>query len=113
MTVPPKNITGYHAHIYYDPDNRENAENIREQIGQRFDAILGRWHDIPVGPHPTAMYQVAFTSAEFQNIVPWLMLNRNGADILLHPETGDDIADHTVHAAWLGCKLDLNLDKLK
>lgn len=113
MTTSPDSITGYHAHIYYDPDNRRNAEDIRTQLGELFDAVLGRWHDVPVGPHPAAMYQVAFSCSEFQKIVPWLMLNRKGADILVHPETGDDLTDHTAHAAWLGTPLPLDLSKLK
>ena len=38
------------------------------------------------------------------------MLNRDGLDILLHPETGDDLADHTRHAAWLGETLPLRVE---
>ena len=38
------------------------------------------------------------------------MLNRGGLDVLLHPETGDDLADHTAHAVWLGEKLPLRLE---
>lgn len=106
-------ITGYHAHIYYDPNKRQNVEEIREQLGANFDVVLGRWHDVPVGPHTAAMYQVAFTPQEFIKIAPWLMLNRQGASILLHPETGNDLADHTDYAIWYGTRLDLFLDVLK
>jgi DOPA 4,5-dioxygenase len=59
------------------------------------------------------MYQVAFAPAEFPRLVPWLMLNRRGLDILLHPGTGDDLADHTRHAAWLGERLPLRLEVFK
>jgi DOPA 4,5-dioxygenase len=38
------------------------------------------------------------------------MLNRDGLDVLLHPETGDDPLDHTVYAAWLGDKLPLRME---
>lgn len=41
------------------------------------------------------------------------MLNREGLDILVHPETGDAVADHAVHSLWLGEKLDLNIDFLQ
>lgn len=106
-------IRGYHAHIYYDPARRSAAEHLREAIGSRFEVVLGRWHDEPVGPYPTAMYQVAFDAAEFPRLAPWLMLNRNGLDVLLHSQTDDAYEDHTIHAAWLGAKLALRLDVLR
>jgi DOPA 4,5-dioxygenase len=109
----PKNtdqqITGYHAHIYYRPGSKPEAAIVREQLGDLFDVSLGRWHDQPVGPHPISMYQVAFATEEFVKIIPWLMLNRQGLDILVHPETGHDLEDHRDHALWLGEKLKLNL----
>ena len=105
-------ITGYHAHIYYDPQSRERASRVRDGLAQ-FNVRLGRWHDQPVGPHPQAMYQIAFAVDEFPRVVPWLMLNRDGLDVLVHPETGDDVADHTAHAMWLGEKLELDVEKLR
>jgi DOPA 4,5-dioxygenase len=38
--------------------------------------------------HTQSMYQIAFPASEFAAFLPWLMLNRNGLIILLHPETG-------------------------
>jgi len=106
-----KSITHYHAHIYYDPaSTRDRAARLRERVAEAFPkAILGRWHDELVGPHPRAMYQIAFPRALLASFLPWLMLNRNGLTILVHPETGDDLADHTDHAAWLGGTLRLRL----
>jgi aromatic ring-cleaving dioxygenase len=109
----PGNITGYHAHVYYAPDTRAIAERLRAGIGERFDAKLGSWHDEPVGPHPTSMYQVAFASEEFAGLVPWLMLNREGLDVLVHPLSDDSVADHTRFAAWLGTPLPLRIDVLR
>ena len=77
------------------------------------DARLGRWHDQPVGPHPEAMYQIAFAADRLTAILPWLMLNRSGLTILVHPDTGDAYADHARHALWLGAMLPLRLDVLK
>ena len=85
----PATIRSYHAHIYYDPATRPVAERLREAIGDGFTVELGRWHDEPVGPHPISMYQVAFAVAEFPRLVPWLMLNRGGLDVLVHPQTGE------------------------
>jgi aromatic ring-cleaving dioxygenase len=109
----PAKIGSYHAHIYYDSTSRPVAESLREEIAQRFTVELGRWHDEPVGPHPTSMYQVAFAPGEFGRFVPWLMQNRGSLDVLVHPQTGDAYADHTEHASWLGTKLKLRLDILR
>jgi len=106
-------ITSFHAHIYFDTASRDVAARVREGLGSRFEVRLGRWHDLPIGPHPKAMYQVAFLPDQFSHVVPWLMLNRQGLDILIHPETGDDVADHTEHSLWLGEKLDLNIEFLR
>lgn len=109
----PDRVEGYHAHVYYDPATRAKAERLRAGIGDRFAARLGNWHDEPVGPHPVAMYQVAFTAEAFARLVPWLMLNRDGLDVLVHPLSGDSVADHTRFALWLGMPLPLRLDTLR
>lgn len=100
-------ITGFHAHIYYNPATREAAARVREGLS-RFDVRIGSWHDEPVGPHPRSMYQVVFSPKEFGKVVPWLMLHREGLDVLIHPETGDSVADHLDYSLWLGKKLKLN-----
>ena len=41
------------------------------------------------------------------------MLNRERLDILIHPETGDDVGDHTDRSLWLGNKLDLKIEVLR
>src|SRR5689334_16195205 len=108
----PGQIKEYHAHVYYDPEiNRKAADILRQHISQLFpDVRLGRWHDQPVGPHPRAMYQIAFRPDLFSSIVPWLLLNRRGLTVLVHPETGDDHKDHAEHAMWLGAALSLRLE---
>ncbi len=106
-------IQGYHAHVYYDEASRPAATDLREAIGARFEVQLGRWHDRPIGPHPRWSYQVAFAPDQFATLVPWLALNRHSLVVLVHPTTGDDVADHTEHAIWLGEKLDLDIDVLR
>ncbi len=106
-------IVGYHAHIYYDSLTKPVAVRLREAIGAAFSVALGRWHDAPVGPHPVSMYQVAFPVAEFPRLVPWLMLNRAGLSILVHPRTGDDYEDHARFPLWLGTPLPLDLEALR
>jgi aromatic ring-cleaving dioxygenase len=108
-------IKDYHAHIYYDPaTSRDRAERLRLRVAELFPSVkLGRWHDELVGPHPQSMYQIAFPTEMLASFVPWLMLNRDGLTVLLHPETGDDLTDHTAHAAWFGAMLPLHLDAFK
>lgn len=111
--APPDAITGWHAHVYFDATSRAAAARLREGIAQAFpDAVLGRWHDVPVGPHPQAMYQVAFAPALFPLLVPFLALNREGLAVLVHPETGRQRADHTHHAMWMGAVLPLDVARL-
>jgi len=104
-------IGEYHAHVYYDPATRGTAERLRSRVGTAFPrARLGRWHDELVGPHPQSMYQIAFAADLLGAFVAWLMLNREGLTVLLHPETGNDLRDHSVHAAWFGAVLPLRLE---
>ena len=109
--LPP--VTGYHAHIYYDEARRADAAVVREALAAHFSVRLGRWRDEPVGPHPQAMYQVAFAPDEFARIVPWLMVHRRGLTILVHPETGEAVGDHGERALWMGRKLRLRLRGLR
>ena len=110
----PEAIKHYHAHVYYDPaTTRDRAARLRERVAATFpQATLGRWHDELVGPHLQSMYQIAFPPELLASFLPWLMLNRDGLTILLHPGTGNPYADHTAHAAWLGGTLPLRTDVL-
>ena len=105
-------ILSWHAHVYFDPATRNTAEALRQGIAERFSVQLGRWHEVPVGPHTSAMYQVAFAIAQFAAFVPWLMLNRDGLDVLVHPNTLAPRDDHLSHALWLGHVLPLREDAL-
>jgi DOPA 4,5-dioxygenase len=99
----------YHAHIYFDgPEARAQAMMLRDEIAARFRVQMGRVHDRPVGPHPLPMYQVAFETAAFEKLVPWLMLNRRGLSVVVHPNTDRVRDDHLVHALWLGTALPLD-----
>jgi aromatic ring-cleaving dioxygenase len=105
---------GYHAHIYYDPQKtRSVAERLCTDITGRFQAQLGGLRDEPVGPHPVANAQVIFKPDQFQPVVEWLMMNRDGLDVLIHPLTEDSVDDHSIYAMWLGSPVPLKLETLR
>lgn len=108
----PRTIRSYHAHVYYDAAGKEAAARLRAEVERRFAVEVGRWHDDPVGPHPTGSYQIAFAPEVFAALVPWLALNRAGLTVLVHPNTGDDLADHRDRAMWLGESRTLDLSVL-
>ncbi len=114
MTIPVDQVNEYHAHVYFEPHTRPVAEQLREQLGERFEVRLGRWKEGPVGPHTRAMYQVAFEPEHFDRVVRWLMLNRQGLDVLVHAETGlGHAGDHTTRALWLGNPLPIKVEYLQ
>jgi aromatic ring-cleaving dioxygenase len=104
---------GYHAHVYFDPSTRPVAERVRNAIADKFTVELGGFSDEPRGPHPVSQFNVIFQAPEFQSLVSWLMFNREGLDVLVHPLTEDMVDDHSIHALWLGTPVALKLDTLR
>ena len=103
MPRRPENLyPQYHAHVYFGPDTAAQARSLCEQAGRAMRVVVGRVHERRVGPHPHWSCQIAFDAAEFDPVIAWLDAHRNGLDVLVHGVTGDDHADHTAHAMWLG-----------
>jgi len=110
MTLSTDLITGYHAHIYFDANSKSEAEALIAAMEAKFsDAEFGRWHDRPVGPHPDGSIQVAFGPDLFDQIIPYLALNRNNLVIFTHPNTDDALRDHRDGGIWMGAMRPLDL----
>ena len=105
-------IKGYHAHVYYESATKPKAAKLRERLIEKFKVEPGAFSDEPRGPHPISQFNVIFETPEFQNIVPWLMLNRDGLDVLVHPLTDSSYNDHTA-AMWLGAPVALKTAMLR
>jgi len=110
---PVQNL-GYHAHIYYDPEKtRAIAERVCAAIDEKFRVEIDGFRDGPVGPHPIANVLVVFKPDQFEHVVPYLMLNRDGLDVLVHPLTESSYDDHSKNALWLGTPVPMKLDILR
>ena len=104
---------GYNAHVYYNAETKPVAAKLRDTIIEKFKVEPGGLSDEPRGPHPISQFAVIFETPEFQNIVPWLMLNRDGLDVLVHPLTASSYDDHSKNALWLGTPVPMKLDILR
>ncbi len=106
-------IKGWHAHVYFEPDQHDRAQAICEAVRDRFAVQMGRMHVQPVGPHPTGSCQLSVPPEKFADVTAWLALNRDGLTVFTHAETGDVMADHTEHVVWLGESQPLRLEVLR
>ena len=102
-------IVDYHAHVYFDQESIEQARPLIKAAVDTFGVGMGTMNETCVGPHPMWSCELAATPKQFQELLPWLALNRNGLIIFAHPQTGDDLADHRDHGIWLGIGLALDL----
>ena len=113
LTADPVTIDGYHAHVYYDAETRPLAEQLRETIAAAHGVEVRALSDDPIGPHPVPQFRFTFTTAQFDRIVPWLMFNRQGLNVLVHPLTDNSYDDHSRYAVWLGAPVALKLGTLR
>jgi len=103
----------YHAHIYYELDERDAAERLHRELSSvkgagEFRSVLfvGEMRDRSVGPHPKPQFEVHFRKDALANILP--LIEASGLTALVHPLTDDDLADHTSLARWIGNPLPLD-----
>jgi len=101
----------FHAHIYFDPTELEQAQALAERVRVRFGVKVGRFHQRPVGPHPRGSCQLTVPGEVFGDFTTWAAVNRGALTIFGHAETGNDLIDHTSHVVWFGPSEELNLSQ--
>src|SRR5262249_52796657 len=94
MAASADSLHGYHVHIYYKDETLAAAQALRDRLAASFPVQIGKNAGI-AGPHPVSQIQIIFKKEAFQQVVPWLMLNRDGLDILVHPLSDNEYDDHT------------------
>ncbi|MEH3106877.1 MAG: DOPA 4,5-dioxygenase family protein [Sphingomonas fennica] len=95
-------IRDWHAHFYFDADEAEEAGAVARALHAALGVPMGRVHTRPVGPHPRGSCQMTIDRQRLIAALEWLTAHRGRFTIFLHPNTGDDLADHTAHMMWMG-----------
>ena len=105
----------YHAHVYFDASTRASAVSLREELLRAFAGRV-RVHgliDQAIGPHPLPMFEADVRAEDIDTVQAWLAARHGAHSILIHPLTGDDLADHRDFPRWIGPPLKLDLEFLK
>ncbi|GAA5871590.1 hypothetical protein JCM8547_007091 [Rhodosporidiobolus lusitaniae] len=103
-------------HIYYaSTAQTAHARAMHERIRREFPELrVYKFWDRPVGPHPVPMFEVnTFTPAQFGAFFGFLVAYRGDLSVLIHPNTDNELADHTTKATWMGQPYPLITDILK
>lgn len=106
-------VKGYHAHFYYDANEVDAVNKICMAAQTQLGVHMGRPHTGPVGPHPRGNCQLSFSADMLNDVLPWLMKNRDGYTVFMHGLSGDDYVDHTQLIFWLGDSETLDLSIFK
>jgi aromatic ring-cleaving dioxygenase len=91
----------YHAHVYFSPEQRGNAEALRSRFEAEAGVLfVGRMTEGKAGPHPIPQYEVHFVRKTLDRVQE--LIRASGLRALVHPLTDDDLADHTSLGDWIG-----------
>ena len=127
----PAKIFSYHLHLLYLKKNQQqvtDAYAIRDRFVAQFADRLGPdCHDLfhnnhtcmldpdydPAGPFPVSNWSVYILPGPGSNLEPmmqWLVQNRGRFSVLVHPNTGCEMEDHSDWTFWSGPAYPLDLD---
>lgn len=107
-------INNFHFHLYYPFEKINEATEVLNKLREEKVGIpIGRIWDRPVGPHPIGSCQVTVEADQYYEMIQWFLINRNGFSLFIHPDTGDDLADHTDYVMWMGKEHPLKIEQFK
>ena len=102
-------IRGYHAHIYFDPDELEQARALAGAAHDVLACPVGHFHTAPVGPHPRGSVQLSLRPEQFARFAAWISDMRGDLTVFAHGLSGNDLDDHTRYVIWFGKSEPLDL----
>lgn len=98
----------YHVHIYFEANDLKQACSLFE-IAKTVNLFTKvKFHEKPIGPHPTGMVELHFTEPWHATVESWVKANCGTLIAMIHQDTGDDLKDHTEHIQWLDKTLPLD-----
>lgn len=106
-------IRGFHAHIYFDESQVDEARALAERACRLFGTGVGHLHEKPVGPHPRGSCQLTVSADGFGAFATWAAINRGELTIFAHTDTGQDLIDHSRNVVWFGPSETLDLSIFK
>eukprot|EP01006_Ploeotia_vitrea_P031511 TRINITY_DN63848_c0_g1_i1.p1 TRINITY_DN63848_c0_g1~~TRINITY_DN63848_c0_g1_i1.p1 ORF type:complete len:148 (+),score=12.61 TRINITY_DN63848_c0_g1_i1:52-495(+) len=120
LTLNPRNPFDVHVYYTHTPQYKQASMELREKMLARWPGFwYGGPYDDPIGPHPTPMWSLNFKDNSKDPQKDWTEMteflqanNPAGLSILVHPNTGDEVADHTTNSVWFGPKVSLFLRPL-
>jgi len=87
-------LAPYHAHIYYELDDRARAERLHQELayakglGDLANLLfMGEMRDQNVGPHPKPQFEVHFLEDVLPKVIS--LIEASGFRALVHPLTDD------------------------
>lgn len=115
-------IESYDFHIYYTAKTRSIAVRLKDSIFVDFrkeidnDELIVKVlkTDTITGPHDDPFFEVDVEDpVVFARFFSYLQLKNTGLNVLVHPNSGAVLNDHTIHATWIGNKVGLKEEILK
>lgn len=124
----PAPIFSWHIHVLYwnkNANHTAGAYAIRDKFHAAFkDRLDAPCTDLfhqqklcmfnpdgeAIGPFLTAQWAVFVTTDDFADVIPWFIQNRGNYDVLIHPNTGCELEDHSSWAAWAGNPWEIDLE---
>ncbi|SGZ52991.1 CIC11C00000000807 [Sungouiella intermedia] len=103
-------------HVYYDDKSRDESNALKKRLLADFPeyasegAIIVKQLPVEkaIGPHYDLFWEVDVARVDvFAKLLSWFVQHHGSLSVLVHPQTGFDLKDHTEHALWLGEKKEL------